>query len=597
MTMESSGSSMQKGPADQGNQSIGVFLCKCRGEISNRLNIESISQAISMLPFVRFVSIHEALCSPQGCAHLRNECKKHSPSRVIIGACSPETAETPLGPVLEEAGLNKYLCSQVDMREQCAWVHPQRDAASEKAISLLRGGVLSLFKREPLQDLEFHILPVALVIGAEPAGAQVALDISEAGFKVYLVDVPRTSGEGDHDGGIQSMGMECDICSARYAKECRVSTPKLIDLGQQKNIEIISECKIEEIGGIYGRRYVKTQSSQQIKEFEAGTVLVAVAPQTGIPGHLSELVRSNPDIVTSWDFEKLLNDAEEKKPIHTRSDNRPLTSVSFFRCTTPEASSGADAPRGLVCHGLALHQARRLKQLSPGTEVDLYIYEQGRQSEEIKTLQDFAVQEGIRLTRMEFPTEIKSTDGRISIRGTDLESGTPIDRTCDMIVVPMNQTSSDATEGIIKMLHATRGINNGPAGPSTVSAATLYRGMCVLDFSIGAFGPARAVEDGRSAAAQMIELMRKGIAHEPRIVARVDEYRCRGCGRCKKVCDFDAISLVEKEKGEQVAKIDELRCEGCGLCRVACCNGSMALLGYTTTQLLAEMLGIIGEGD
>ncbi|MFO8235782.1 MAG: ATP-binding protein [Bacteroidales bacterium] len=48
-------------------------------------------------------------------------------------------------------------------------------------------------------------------------------------------------------------------------------------------------------------------------------------------------------------------------------------------------------------------------------------------------------------------------------------------------------------------------------------------------------------------------------------IAVLEQDKCTKCGKCKKICRFDAINLVNKEY-----IIDELDCEGCGYCARIC---------------------------
>lgn len=48
--------------------------------------------------------------------------------------------------------------------------------------------------------------------------------------------------------------------------------------------------------------------------------------------------------------------------------------------------------------------------------------------------------------------------------------------------------------------------------------------------------------------------------------ARIDKKKCIGCGKCKEVCRFSAISIDEKGKPD----IDRFSCEGCGACSLVC---------------------------
>jgi len=54
---------------------------------------------------------------------------------------------------------------------------------------------------------------------------------------------------------------------------------------------------------------------------------------------------------------------------------------------------------------------------------------------------------------------------------------------------------------------------------------------------------------------------------------QIDPERCIGCGKCAKVCHFDAISQTSETcelVNMPLYKIDEMACEGCSLCSLAC---------------------------
>lgn len=61
------------------------------------------------------------------------------------------------------------------------------------------------------------------------------------------------------------------------------------------------------------------------------------------------------------------------------------------------------------------------------------------------------------------------------------------------------------------------------------------------------------------------------------VVAMVDPYLCRGCGRCVEVCPHQAISQVKGESGIEVALVDPCRCRGCGNCGSLCPSGAIKI--------------------
>ena len=97
-----------------------------------------------------------------------------------------------------------------------------------------------------------------------------------------------------------------------------------------------------------------------------------------------------------------------------------------------------------------------------------------------------------------------------------------------------------------------------------------------------------SVAQGSGAAAKVIGLLSKPLLESDPQISVVDIKRCVGCGKCIKVCPFQAI--VEKEiRGEKKAQTIEAVCQGCGLCTATCPQGAIQLSHFTDNQILAEV--------
>jgi heterodisulfide reductase subunit A len=83
-------------------------------------------------------------------------------------------------------------------------------------------------------------------------------------------------------------------------------------------------------------------------------------------------------------------------------------------------------------------------------------------------------------------------------------------------------------------------------------------------------------------------MARGKIETEP-IIACVDEHLCGGCGICKDACQFNAIDLIEKDKGVFVAKVNDVLCKGCGTCVALCPSKAISQRGFTDEQLIAQI--------
>ncbi|MDP2953942.1 MAG: FAD-dependent oxidoreductase, partial [Chloroflexota bacterium] len=168
---------------------LGVFICHCGSNIAGVVDIPRVLEAARKMPLVTYVADHRYICSDNGQAEIREAIKEQRLNRVVIGSCSPRMHENTFRKTVARAGLNPYLLEIANLREQCSWVNSEdKEAATAKAIELVRMAVAKVAYHEPLYPKEISLNKRALVIGGGIAGIQAALDIANAGYPVVLVE-------------------------------------------------------------------------------------------------------------------------------------------------------------------------------------------------------------------------------------------------------------------------------------------------------------------------------------------------------------------------------------------------------------------------
>jgi heterodisulfide reductase subunit A len=117
--------------------------------------------------------------------------------RIVVAACTPKTHQPVFHAILSEAGIPPRYLEFVNIREHCSFVHQAldiRDKANKKAIELIRAGISRSRLLEDVPTKTVPVKPVALVIGGGIAGLSAAVDLGDAGYKVYLVEKNTTIG-------------------------------------------------------------------------------------------------------------------------------------------------------------------------------------------------------------------------------------------------------------------------------------------------------------------------------------------------------------------------------------------------------------------
>jgi heterodisulfide reductase subunit A len=167
---------------------IGVYVCHCGSNIAGAVDVTKVIEYAKSLPLVVVARDYKFMCSDPGQDIIKNDIKEKGLNRVVVASCSPRLHEATFRRVVASAGLNPYLFEMANIREQCAWVHTDKERATEKAKALVSAAVRRVFFHEPLETKEVAVNPCTLIVGAGIAGIQAALEIADAGRKVYLVE-------------------------------------------------------------------------------------------------------------------------------------------------------------------------------------------------------------------------------------------------------------------------------------------------------------------------------------------------------------------------------------------------------------------------
>jgi len=168
---------------------IGVFVCECGLNIAGSVDCEAVRTYAETLPGVVLAVRNRYTCSDPGQQAIKQHVQEHNLNRVVVASCSPLLHELTFRQCVADVGMNPYLLTMANIREQCSWVHlHDREAATHKAADIVRAAVAQVARLHPQQELRIPVTKAALVIGGGIAGIQAALDLADAGHLVHLVE-------------------------------------------------------------------------------------------------------------------------------------------------------------------------------------------------------------------------------------------------------------------------------------------------------------------------------------------------------------------------------------------------------------------------
>ncbi|MBN2229584.1 MAG: CoB--CoM heterodisulfide reductase iron-sulfur subunit A family protein [Candidatus Thorarchaeota archaeon] len=231
------------------DRKIGVFICHCGSNIAGVVDIEKVKEAIAKLPNVEVIDDYKYVCSKPGQQIVKDHIKNSRLDGVVVAACSPRMHEPTFRQVMREVGLNPFLLEIANIREHDSWIHSDDPAAAtEKAIDLIRMAVARARLLEPLEEPEVSIKKSTLIVGAGIAGISAALDLANAGFKVYMVEKEPSIGGKMARWDKTFPTLDCSSC---------ILTPRMAEIGAHPNIELLTFAEVDEVDGYVGNFKVK----------------------------------------------------------------------------------------------------------------------------------------------------------------------------------------------------------------------------------------------------------------------------------------------------------------------------------------------------
>jgi len=229
---------------------IGVYVCHCGSNIAATVDVEDVSKWAGEKLKDRGVVVsrdYKFMCSSLGQEMIQKDIKEHGLERVVVAACSPHLHELTFRNASREAGLNPYLTELVSIREQVSWVHTDRAVATEKSKAIVSGCVERIIYNQPLEPIIVKIHPDSLVVGGGITGITAALEMANAGKKVYLVE--RESTIGGHMAQLDKTfpTLDCSAC---------ILTPRMVQAGNHPNITLLTWSEVTKVEGFLGNYMV-----------------------------------------------------------------------------------------------------------------------------------------------------------------------------------------------------------------------------------------------------------------------------------------------------------------------------------------------------
>jgi heterodisulfide reductase subunit A2 len=554
---------------------VGVLVCHCGVNIAGVLDVEELTEYATTIPDVVVAKNNLFACSSTGQDELTELIKEHQINRIVIAACTPRTHEPVFRDSCSRIGFNPYLLEMVNIRDQCSWVHSrQREAAQEKARTLIRMGIARARHLEPLQEGDVPMTRAALVIGGGIAGIQAATDIAEQGFPVTLVE------KGDELGGrLAAPNLKYLYPNMREATEVLERKVKRL---RESGARVLLKTEVESITGFVGS-FEARLSGAASDQLLIGSIVLATGAELYDPQgeyRYGEL----PNVVTSQQLERSFCN-EGKAPAANGGTPRTAAFILCVGSRQEDCFSGCSR----YCCPTAIKQAIQLRR--EGIDASIFYRDIRTVSTGAEEMYREARGMGVLFVRIpegEKP-EVLGDGQAQAVRCRDDLLGRTIEVPADLVVlsVGMRPRQPD-TDKFHDMLKASVGLDGFflERHPELAPVETAVEGVLLAGTVQGPKDIVDSVAQASAAAAKAAVFLAYDRVKLEAAVAAVEPLKCRACGECVEICQFHAPELVETA-GTFAAEINASLCKGCGTCVTWCPSGAIQARHFTDKQVHA----------
>ena len=241
----------------------GVFVCHCGSNIAGNLDVKRVAAELAEDADVVFADDAVFMCSDPGQRAVAEAIRDNGLESVVISCCSPTLHEKTFRDVAEMGGLNQFQCEIANIREQCSWVHRDKDEATEKAIKISRNAVRRATRNQSLIPIGIPVTRRVLVVGGGIAGIQSAIDMANAGFEVILVEKQPTIGGNMIKLSETFPTLDCSQC---------ILSPKMVEVSKNPNIRLLTYSEVTDVSGFVGNFRVTIQRKPSFVDPDKCTV-------------------------------------------------------------------------------------------------------------------------------------------------------------------------------------------------------------------------------------------------------------------------------------------------------------------------------------
>jgi heterodisulfide reductase subunit A-like polyferredoxin len=551
---------------------IGVFVCRCGTNIARVVGVPAVVDYAKTLPGVVHVEENLYTCSSDTQEKISETIVKYGLNRVVVASCTPRTHEPLFQDTLRDAGLNKYLFEMANIRDQCSWVHTDKEQATYKAEDLVRMAVARAGTLEPLEERAFQVVQKSLVIGGGLTGVTAALSVANQGFECYLVE------KQDVLGGIAN-----DIHYA-LGKDPKAYLAKQIEMAKKHpKITLFTGAQVDDFKGHVGNYEASVVQGDKKHTLKFGAVIVAIGGKEYKPTEYN--YNDSDQIMTQLEFEQKVT----ADPDYAKS----LDQVAMIQCVGSREEDHMYCSR--VCCQEAVKNALKIKEANP--DAGVYILYRDMRTYGFEELHYQKARDlGVVFLRWDPETRPEVTaDGSLTVTVFDEILQRNVKLNPDVLLLSAGIRPADDM-GIVSSTLKVPINADGYFLEAHMKLRPLdfpTEGMFLAGLAHAPKTISECINQGKGAAARAATVISKDKMYIPGTISVVNPDRCAACLTCARLCPYGVPEVGE----DGVAYIEPAACQGCGVCAGACPRKAIDLQHYKDGQVISKVEVLFGSED
>jgi len=330
----------------------------------------------------------------------------------------------------------------------------------------------------------------------------------------------------------------------------------------------------------------------EIINLDVGTIVVATGIDVYDPTEYTEYgYRKYLNVITSMEFERLINAGGPSGGHLIRPSDREIPkTVAFIQCVGSRNEKKGNPYCSNVCCMNTIKDSLLIKEHWPDTEIKIFYLDIRAYGKGFEDLYKRSRKEGVKYIRG-LPSEIKENpkNQNLVVIGENTNTGRIENHEVDMAVLSVGIQPTKDSDVIQRLLT----LSKTPDGffmeshPKLKPVDAPTQGVFFAGCAEGPKDIKDSVTQASAAASRAGILMKAGKIKVEAITSVIDKENCNICGRCAKVCPYNAITIDIKNKVP--AETIEAACAGCGTCGAECPQGAITMLHFTDRQIYAQI--------